>query len=73
MKLHKHFYVAIIILACSATLGEVYFRGGVGLDAGDAVPLNQPLSTIPKRLPPWKRWHFLCLTSLPLRYCPLTI
>ena len=54
MKLHKHFYVAIIILACSATLGEVYFRWGVGLGAGEATPLNQPLNTIPETLSPWK-------------------
>ena len=42
MKLHKHFYVAIVILAVAAVSSEVYFRYLVELGAGEKVPLNKP-------------------------------
>jgi len=54
MKLHKHFYIAMVILAFSAILAEVYFRWLVGIGAGDAVPLSRPLSSLPKTFGKWQ-------------------
>lgn len=54
MKLHKHFYIAIILLAVSAAAGEVYFRTLVGIGAEEAVPLSKPLWTIPMQLGKWE-------------------
>jgi len=54
MKLHKHFYVAIVILAVAAVSSEVYFRYLVELGAGEKVPLNKPLRSIPLALGDWQ-------------------
>jgi EpsI family protein len=54
MKLHKHFAIAMIILAFSAVLSAVYFRWLVGVGAAEAVPLAKPLSSIPAILDDWE-------------------
>jgi len=53
VKLHKHFYIAMAILAFSAIMGELYFRWLIGVGAGEVVPLERPLSTIPKNVSGW--------------------
>jgi len=53
MKLHKHFYVAIAILAVSTVLSEVYFRWLVKAGAQRPVPLAGSLSSIPLKLGDW--------------------
>ena len=53
MKLHKHFAVAMIVLAFSAVLAEVYFRWLVGIGAGEVVSLSKPLASLPKSFGVW--------------------
>ena len=57
VKLHKHFYVAIVILAASAAFGQVYFRM-LGTSRDEIVPLQKPLSSIgageKKRIGEWE-------------------
>jgi EpsI family protein len=50
MKIHRHFYVAIVILAVAVVLGELYFRFLVEVGMGEKVPLSRPLSSIPQKL-----------------------
>lgn len=54
MKLHKHFYVAVVILAVTGGAGEVYFRWLVKVGMGEVVRLNMPLSEIPRKLGGWQ-------------------
>jgi len=54
MKLHRHFYVAVVILAVSAVLSQVYFRWLVHAGMGQAVPLRRPLASIPRELGNWQ-------------------
>ena len=54
MKLHKHFYVAMVILAVAAALSNVYFRWLVHAGMGQAVPLRKPLASIPLTLGGWQ-------------------
>jgi EpsI family protein len=53
MKLHRHFHVAMAILALSAAAGEVYFRWLVNVGVGETVPLSRPLAHIPLLLGEW--------------------
>jgi EpsI family protein len=46
VKLHKHFYVAIAILAVLSVFGELYFRVLVKTRRDEIVPLSKPLSSI---------------------------
>jgi len=54
MKLHKHFYVAMVILLVAAVSSEVYFRYLVKLGAGEKVPLSKPLRSVPLTLGDWQ-------------------
>jgi EpsI family protein len=53
VKIHRHFIVAIVILAVAAGAMELYYRYLVDLGVGKAVPLAQELKTIPKTLGRW--------------------
>ena len=57
MKLHKHFYVAIAILAATAVFIQVYFRVLVRPGRDEVVPLRKPLSSIgagvPRKIGAW--------------------
>ena len=54
MKLHKHFYIAVVILAVSAMVSQVYFRWLVHAGVGKATPLAKPLASIPRKLGNWQ-------------------
>jgi EpsI family protein len=45
VKLHKHFYVAVMILAASAAFVQVYFRM-LATSRDEMIPLRKPLSSI---------------------------
>ena len=53
MKIHKHFYVAIALLAVAVLAGELYFRLLVEVGMEEKVPLNKPLSSVPRDIGDW--------------------
>ncbi len=52
-RIHRHYYVALGILAVAFVVGEVYFRYLVQMGVGDKVPLAQELKMIPMKIGDW--------------------